>query len=131
MPNPSRRPTDAELDILAVLWTRGPSTVRAVYEELGKDSGYTTALKILQVMFEKGLVSRDVSQRSHVYSAAVSREDVQSRFLSRIKNQLFDGSAHRLVMRALGEESVSREDLRVIRNLLDELESQKEESREK
>jgi len=98
------QPTKTELNILRILWVNGESTVREVHEALNEEepSGYTTALKMLQVMHQKGLVQRDVSQRAHVYSAAVSKAETQSNFLSDIVNRLFDGSTSQLVLQALG-----------------------------
>ncbi|NND45753.1 MAG: BlaI/MecI/CopY family transcriptional regulator [Xanthomonadales bacterium] len=98
------QPTKTELNILRILWVNGESTVREVHEALNEEetSGYTTALKMLQVMHQKGLVKRDVSQRAHVYSAAVSKAETQSNFLSDMVNRLFDGSTSQLVLQALG-----------------------------
>ncbi|MEZ4302882.1 MAG: BlaI/MecI/CopY family transcriptional regulator, partial [Polyangiaceae bacterium] len=97
-------PTDAELALLQVLWRRGPSTVRDVHEELrgeGEGSGYTTVLKLLQIMAQKGLVQRDESQRSHVYRAAATREQTQKKLVGDLLDRAFGGSAQDLVMRAL------------------------------
>lgn len=113
-------PTDTELDLLRVLWARGPSTVREVQEHLDADSGYTTVLKHLQIMLEKGLVSRDESQRAHVYRASVAKDDTQRRLIDDLLDRAFGGSARQLVMRALSTDRVSREDLDRIRELLDE-----------
>lgn len=117
------QPTDAELAILQVLWQHGTCTVREVHEVLNArdGTGYTTALKMLQVMFEKGLVARDESQRAHVYHAVVSKEGTQRRFLSDILKRVFDGSSSRLVLQALGNHKASREELREIRALLNQL----------
>lgn len=119
----SPRPTEAELEILQVLWQHGTCTVRDVHEVLNRrtGTGYTTALKLLQVMHEKGLVERDESQRAHVYTAAVSKERTQRRFLSDIVKRVFDGSSSRLVLQALGEHKASREELHEIRELLNRL----------
>jgi BlaI family transcriptional regulator, penicillinase repressor len=122
------KPTEAELDILHVLWDRGPSTVREVHEELYRDqgAGYTTALKLLQVMHAKGLVERDDSQRAHVYRTTVSKELTQRRFLTDIVTRVFDGSASQLVLHALGNNPrASREELTEIRALLARLEGRK------
>ena len=99
------RPTRTELNILRVLWSRGQGTVRQVHEALNEveRSGYTTALKMLQVMHQKGLVCRDESKRAHVYFAAVNKEDTQSDFVVDLKNRLFDGSTLQLVLRALDD----------------------------
>jgi predicted transcriptional regulator len=118
-------PTQAELDILHVLWQRGPSTVRDVHEALYRDegAGYTTALKLLQVMHSKGLVERDDSQRAHVYRPVATKAHTQSRFLHDIVQRVFDGSASQLVMQALGNHPrASREELAEIKALLARLE---------
>jgi predicted transcriptional regulator len=120
------RPTEAELDILHVLWEAGPSTVRDVHAALYGDdgAGYTTALKLMQIMHAKGLVERDDSQRAHVYSAAVSRQRTQKRFLAEMVQRLFNGSPSELVLHALGgHPAASREELKEIRALLNKLES--------
>jgi BlaI family transcriptional regulator, penicillinase repressor len=119
----SPKPTEAELAILGVLWDRGSGTVREVHEMLylHDGGGYTTALKLLQVMHVKGLVERDDSQRAHVYRAAVSKERTQKRFLSDIVNRVFDGSASQLVLHALGSQNATREELKEIRALLNRL----------
>ncbi len=120
------KPTEAELAILNTLWERGPSTVRDVHETLYRDdgTGYTTALKMLQIMHAKGLVERDDSQRAHVYSPAISKESTQKRFLTDFVQRVFDGSPSQLVLRALGGGSnASRAELEEIRALLDRIES--------
>lgn len=116
-------PTDAELEILQVLWEHGACTVREVHEVLHRrdGTGYTTALKQLQIMHDKGLVQRDETQRAHVYRAAVSKERTQKRFLADMLRRVFDGSSSRLVLQALGDHKASREELRAIRELLDRL----------
>lgn len=117
------RPTEAELAILQVLWQHGTCTVREVHEVLHQrdGTGYTTALKMLQVMHDKGLVVRDESQRAHVYRAAVTKERTQKRFLSDLLQRVFEGSPSRLVLQALGDHKASREELREIRALLNRL----------
>jgi predicted transcriptional regulator len=117
------RPTEAELEILQVLWSRGACTVRDVHNVLHLDdgTGYTTALKMLQVMHAKGLVQRDDSQRAHVYSATVSKERTQKRFLVDLVQRVFDGSSSQLVLHALGSQRTSPEELREIRSLLNKL----------
>ncbi len=115
-------PTDAELEILKVLWERGASTVREVFDAMQAATGYTTALKTMQIMFEKGLVTRDDSARSHVYTAAVQAEATQGQLVSELIDRAFDGSATRLAMRALSAEPVSSDELSQIRALLDQLE---------
>lgn len=117
------KPTETELQILGVLWERGACTVRLVHEALYREggAGYTTALKLLQVMHGKGLVERDDSQRAHVYRAAISKERMQKRFLSDIVRRVFGGSASQLVLHALGCQQTTREELDEIRGLLDRL----------
>ena len=118
------RPTDAELEILKVLWRRGPSTVREVFETLGetKVTGYTTVLKFMQIMSEKGLVVRDESERAHRYEPAVPEDETQRRLVGDLLRKAFDGSAKKLVMQALSTERASSEELSEIRRMLDELE---------
>src|SRR5262245_38070263 len=95
------RPTDAELSILRVLWQRGPSTVRQVQEELGEDTDYTTVLKFLQIMTEKGLVTRDDAERAHVYEASLPEEETQRQLVTDLLDRAFRGSAKKLVLHAL------------------------------
>jgi len=116
-------PTDAELAILSVLWRLGPSTVRAVHEQLSpsQGTGYTTVLKLMQLMAQKGLVVRDESQRSHVYRAASAEAQTQKRLLGDLMERAFEGSASQLVLRALSVKRSSAEELEQIRRLLDEL----------
>lgn len=118
-------PTDAELGILQVLWGRGSSTVREVKEELERERavGYTTVLKLLQIMHEKGLVERDESERSHRYTAAVAETATERRLVGDLIDRGFSGSAGRLVLRALSARKASAEELSEIRRLIDELES--------
>ena len=124
-PDDLPKPTESELAILNVLWGLGKGTVRDVYEALYQNDGggYTTALKLLQIMHAKGLVVRDVSERAHVFRAAVNKERTQSRFLADIVQRVFDGSPSQLVLQALGgRPHASREELDEIRALLDKLE---------
>jgi len=118
------KPTDAELAILRVLWGRGPSTVREVWEELNPEqgTGYTTVLKIMQIMFEKGLLARDETARSHVYRAAHSQEKTQREVIGHLLERVFAGSAPKLVMQALAAKKATRAELAEIRKLLDEME---------
>ncbi|HEV2864040.1 MAG TPA: BlaI/MecI/CopY family transcriptional regulator [Pyrinomonadaceae bacterium] len=118
------RPTDAELEILKVLWRRGPSTVREVFETLGetKQMGYTTALKLMQIMAEKGLVRRDESERAHRYEAAAPEEETQRQLVGDLLQKAFDGSAKKLVLQALSRDAASAGELAEIRRMLDELE---------
>lgn len=122
---PKQKPTDAELALLAVLWQRGPSTVREIHDSLGaeKETGYTTTLKILQKMTEKGLVRRDESQRSHIYHAAVAAEQTQRQLVRDLLRRAFGGSPANLVVQALASEKASAQELAEIRKLLDELEA--------
>jgi BlaI family transcriptional regulator, penicillinase repressor len=117
------KPTEGELEILQVLWDKGEATVREVHEELAKvkDIGYTTALKLLQIMYEKGLVSRDDSAKTHIYKPAVSREKTQKQLVGKMINTLFAGSPGQLVMQALGNHNASKEELDEIQRLLDSL----------
>jgi predicted transcriptional regulator len=115
------RPTDAELAILQVLWRKGASTVREVHTELGTGGGYTTVLKFLQIMTEKGLVERDDSQRAHVYKAALSESDTQRQLVTGLLKKAFGGSTSRLVMQALASKKASPRELSEIRRLIDEL----------
>src|SRR5438309_8055457 len=119
-----RRPTDAELSILRILWRRGPSTVREVHEELSRERStvYTTGLKLLQIMTEKGLVTREESGRAHIYSPRQSEEQAQGGLVMDLLDRAFDGSAQQLVMRALTSKKTSPAELAQIRQLLDELE---------
>lgn len=118
------RPTDAELSILRVLWERGPSTVRDVTEAVQEDrgTGYTTALKLMQIMTEKGLVRRDDRERTHIYEAVLPAEETQRQLMADLLERAFGGSAEQLVVQALSAKRASREELAQIRKLLDELE---------
>ncbi|HYO51700.1 BlaI/MecI/CopY family transcriptional regulator [Archangium sp.] len=121
------RPTDAELGILRVLWERGPSTVREVHEALNKDeegTGYTTVLKLMQIMTEKGLVKRDESQRAHVYSARATQQKTQRQLVTDLLDRAFGGSPARLAMQALSTKKASAEELAELRKLLDTLEGE-------
>jgi predicted transcriptional regulator len=115
----SRKPTDGELAILRVLWARGPSTVRQVAEGLVRDTGYTTALKLLQIMTEKGLVRRDETSRTHVYEAAFTEDQTQRTLVSDLLDRAFGGSAAKLVLQALATSKTSPEELVEIKRLLD------------
>ena len=118
------RPTDAELAILRVLWERGASTVREVLEviEADRGTGYTTTLKLMQIMFEKGLVRRNDEQRTHVYEAAVTRVKTQRQLIGDLLDRAFEGSAQQLVLQALSAKKSSRAELAEIRKLLEQLE---------
>jgi BlaI family transcriptional regulator, penicillinase repressor len=118
------RPTDAEIEILKVLWRRGASTVREVFDALGevKTTGYTTVLKTMQIMSEKGLVTRDERERAHRYEAAFAEELTQRQMVGDLLRRVFDGSAKKLVLQALSTERASADELTEIRRMLDELE---------
>ena len=120
----SCRPTDAELEILSILWNRGPSTVREVHEHLNqiKPTGYTTVLKFLQIMSDKGLVRRREVHRLHVYEAALPKQATQSQLVRDLATRAFGGSPLQLAMRALDTDRASAEELVQIRQLLDEAE---------
>lgn len=128
--NAPLKPTDTELEILQILWQQGPCTVRTVNEAQSKvkETGYTTTLKLLQIMFEKGLVTRDEESRSHLYQAAVTEEETQRSLLDRFLDTTFRGSAMKLVMQALGNRKTTSEELDQIRNLLKKLEDDSSES---
>jgi predicted transcriptional regulator len=118
------KPTDAELAVLRVLWQRGPSTVREVWEQLSatQQTGYTTVLKTLQIMLAKSLVERDEADRSHIYRPAIRQEQTQRQLVSYLLDRVFAGSARKLVMQALSVKKASSAELAEIRELLDELE---------
>lgn len=115
-------PSNAELEILRILWRTGPQTVREVHDALSaeRDVGYTTVLKTMQVMAEKKLVTRDESQRSHVYAPAVEEKSIKRKLVSDLLDKAFDGSMTQLVMQALSDKRASQDDIKQIRKLLDE-----------
>ena len=118
------KPTASELEILAVLWQTGPATVRQVWFELdtNKPTGYTTVLKLMQIMAEKGLLNRDEENRAHIYRPALEREETQGRIVDDLLERVFGGSASALVMRALSRKRTSKKELAEIRRMLDEAE---------
>ena len=120
------QPTDAELEILHVLWDRGPSTVRDVHTVLHRQrpTGYTTVLKLLQIMHEKGLVARDETTRAHVYEPSTTREATEKGLIATLVDKAFEGSASKLVLRALSSRSASPDELAEIRALLNKLEGE-------
>lgn len=120
------KPTESEMEILQALWRLGPSTVRSVNHELNKTKsvGYTTTLKLLQIMTRKGLVLRNEERRTHVYEACISEATAQNRLLTRFLDTAFGGSASKLVLQALGNHKTSKEELQAIRKLLDEIEGE-------
>jgi predicted transcriptional regulator len=121
------KPTDSELEILKILWQNGPSTVREVHDEIkkNKSAGYTTILKLMQIMHEKELVERDESSRAHIYTANIQESDTEQSLVSDLMDRVFGGSAQKLVMRALESKSASKEELSQIRSLLEKFEEDK------
>ena len=117
------KPTESELEILQVLWEKGAATVREVHEVLSvyKDSGYTTTLKLMQIMHEKGIVTRDDSSKTHIYKPNVDKEKTQQQIVGKMVDALFGGSASQLVMQALGSSQPSKEELEEIQKLLNNL----------
>ena len=121
MTRPQPRPTDAELAILRVLWERGASTVRQVHEALAiRETGYTTTLKLMQIMADKGLVTRNETARTHVYSAMAGQEQTQRQLVQDLADRAFGGSAAQLVLRALSADGTSDAELKEIRRLIDD-----------
>ncbi len=118
-------PSDAELAILSVLWRCGPSTVREVHEALAKETGYTSTLKQMQVMNDKGPVRRSERYRSHVYEAAATKEEIQARIAGDLLQRAFEGSAKNMVLGALTAQRASADDLNEIRRILDEFEKRR------
>lgn len=120
------KPTEAELEILNILWEKGPSTVRQIHETLAQDkeSGYTTTLKLMQIMFEKGLLKRDASSKTHTYEAIVTRAQTQGQMIQRMVDTMFKGSAAQLVMQALGNYKADEDELTQIRAYLDSIEQE-------
>lgn len=118
------KPTDTELEILNILWQEGPSSVRAVNEKMNehKEVGYTTTLKLMQLMAQKGLVLRDEAKRTHIYSAAIKAEDLQQDMVSKLMNTVFSGSAGQLALSALGNGKASKKELDEIKALIQKLE---------
>jgi predicted transcriptional regulator len=125
---PAPRPTDAELAILRILWNRGPSTVRQVHDILGQErtAAYTTALKLLQIMTEKGLVERDERDRTHIYRARLSEETTQRQLVRDLVDRAFGGSSGKLVMQALATKRASADELRDIRKAIDGARNERE-----
>lgn len=121
------KPTESELEILQILWEKGKATVREVHESLSafKESGYTTTLKLMQIMFEKGLVKRDDSCKTHIYQANISKETTQKHLVGKMINTLFAGSSSQLVMQALGNQKPSQEEIKTIENYLEQLKKMK------
>lgn len=124
MNNSNIKPTEGEMEILQVLWQKGNCTVREVHEDLDKqNSGYTTTLKLMQIMLEKGLVDRDTSAKTHIYRPLVNQEKTQQQMVNKMIDNVFNGSAARLVMQALGNQTTSQEEIDLIKAYLDKLEN--------
>lgn len=123
---PSQQLTEVELQILQILWEKGPSPVRVIHESLSeiRDTNYSTTVKMLSVMLEKGLVTRDEQERPHVYQPVVTRKKAQKRMLGNLIDQLYSGSTTSLVLQALSSKKTSPEELAKIRQLLDQIEDQ-------
>ena len=119
------KPTNSELKILQVLWTRGPSTVRDVHSELGGETGYTTVLKLMQIMAEKGLVRRNQDARSHIFEAAASEAETKKGLVGDLIEKAFSGSARDLILQALSARKTSPDELSEIRRLIEEMERKK------
>lgn len=118
----NNKPTEGEMEILQVLWHKGLATVREVHEALNKkDSGYTTTLKLMQIMNEKGMVERDTNQKTHIYKAIVSKDKTEKQMVSKLIDNVFNGSAARLVMQALGNHRASADEIDEIKKYLDSL----------
>jgi len=116
------KPTEGEMEILQVLWQKGNATVREVHEALNKkDSGYTTTLKLMQILHEKGMVERDTNQKTHIYKALVSQDKTEKQLVNKMIDNVFNGSAARLVMQALGNHSASADEIDEIKKYLDSL----------
>ena len=122
-----KKPTDAELEVLQILWTLGPSTVRTVNKELSnnREVVYTTTLKMMQVMTEKGFLSRDTSKRTHLYKAEIEKSEIQNTLLDKLLSSAYEGSPLRLVVHALGHKKTSKKDLEEIKKIIDQLEQNK------
>jgi len=124
MGNKKHNPTESELEILQILWNKGNATVREVHEVLEKvkDTGYTTTLKIMQIMTEKGFLERNTANRTHIYKPLLSREKIQAKFLDKMLNGLFKGSESRLIMGALNQKELSPSDIEDIKDYLRQFE---------
>lgn len=116
------KPTEGEMEILQVLWQKGNATVREVHETLNKkDSGYTTTLKLMQILHEKGMVERDTNQKTHIYKAIVNQDKTEKQLVNKMIDNVFNGSAARLVMQALGNHTASADEIDQIKKYLDSL----------
>ncbi len=119
------KPTESEMEILQVLWEKGPSTVREIHDIFSqtKETGYTTTLKLMQIMNEKGLLNRNDDSKTHIYTSAVKKESIQKQAVSKMINGLFKGSPAKLVMHALGNHRASKQEILEIKKYLDEMEN--------
>jgi len=124
MKKETKRPTESELEILSILWNRREATVKEVHDELSKtkESGYTTTLKLMQIMHEKGLVSREKEGKTHIYSPAYSAEKTRTQLLDKLMDAAFGGSAMKLVMQALGNKKTTKEEIKELKDYLDKIE---------
>jgi len=120
------KPTESELEILQILWSEGDCNVKQINDILNqkREVGYTTTLKTMQIMFDKGLLSREKDKRTHIYKAELQKEDTENMMISKLMNSVFEGSAVKLVMRALGSQKTSTEELEKIKNLINEIEKE-------
>lgn len=118
-----KKPTESEMEILQILWRLGSCTVRDVHEEVikNKEAGYTTTLKLMQIMHEKGLVDRDTSSKSHIYNATLNQDKVEKQLVGKMIDDVFSGSASRLIMQALGNHRASEKEIEEIKKYLDNL----------
>ncbi|MBN1112602.1 MAG: BlaI/MecI/CopY family transcriptional regulator [Bacteroidales bacterium] len=120
------KPTESELEILQILWSEGDCNVKQINDILNqkREVGYTTTLKTMQIMFDKGLLSREKDKRTHIYKAELQKEDTENMMISKLMNSVFEGSAVKLVMRALGSQKTSTEELEKIKSLINEIEKE-------
>lgn len=125
MSNQKIRPTESELEILNILWDKGPCSVRTVHDiiEQTKASGYTTTLKLMQIMLDKGLVQRDTKTRTHIYRANISKQNTQNQLIDKMVNTIFNGNRIQMVMQALGNHNADAAELEAIRKYLDKIEN--------
>ena len=124
MKNQAIKPTESELEVLQILWEFGPSTVRFINDRLKRDKkvGYTTTLKIMQIMTEKGMLSLDTEKKTHIYTSLISQKDAQQQMLDKLLNTVFGGSAQKLVLQALGNHKSTKKELEEIKKIISEME---------